>query len=154
MGLCVLSFLEMSGLYPWLTPISDWVNSLSLENPVRMAISGLSVVVSIWALSLGLVISTFLLVCVLGAFMSWGPGFKHYVFKIGFIMLTILSILAYCTNLHWPFKGSDSGYYVFLYHVCRFAGCFFAPFSLLVYWLRDLLKYRRIRQSFSIMESD
>jgi hypothetical protein len=154
LGLCVLSFLEMSGLYPWLTPFSDRVNSLSLENPVRMVISGFSVAILIWALSLGLVISTFLLLCVLGTIMGWHSKFKHYMFKIGFIILTVLSILAYYANLYWPFKDSSNGYYVFLYHVCHFVSCFFAVFLLLVYWFRDIVKYRTIKESFSIMESD
>jgi hypothetical protein len=147
----ILLFLEIFGIYPGISRISitfsTWVNSLPLENPVRMIISGL------FASFFGLIFSgilTFFTLMYLLTFLAFLFGVKgeRYIYKVGFFILTVLSIfLVYYATLYWPFKNSTNDYYIFLYRACRFFACFSGPFCLLAVWLNDIIKYTRIKNT-------
>lgn len=122
-----------------------WLTSLPPESPARIMISGLL------AIPLGIlfggVLSLFTtLPAIYLVALLENTSFSRYSFKVAWMSVTIVNfITVYHTGFHWPFEHQSSGYYTFLYHLCRVVAWAYIPIYGLVLWIKENRQYMKVK---------
>lgn len=144
--------IELLNIYPALTHSMNFVftfyESMPLESPLKMIIS------FPLALILGALFNGVLsIITTVPVLYLWGAlsdtKYEKHMYKVGFLIITALNmfIIYFAADLHWPFEHRATGYYNFLYHLCRFLAWSYGPIYMLAEWVVDNLKYVRVKGS-------
>ncbi len=154
----VLFLLEYVFGIPWLskglTFITSNVVSLPDDNLFKKVLSAVFAIVG------GILFSFLLYIPLVVPFtIVWSnivnTKLERYACKAGFfIMVAIYIYIAYFTSLfsNTPFSYQQEGYYSLLADVLRLTFCFTAPSYLFGQWIKDLFRYKRIKDKIKFGE--
>jgi hypothetical protein len=148
--------IELLQIYPAFSKSMKYgfalYDCMAPDNPIKMILS-LFFAIIFGFLASGLLSSFTILPGLFISSIIEGTKYEKYTYKFWYIVVAILNLsIVYFTNLHWPFENRVNDYYNFLYHLCRFLSWSSSLIFMLEEWIKDIIKYKRIKDSFSLRD--